>query len=141
MARSVALLPSSAPLACAMYACVLARARRRESSSWLRNRRSRCGCTSTSARQPTSVLDWPAPPVNLNWPFREPLVPTPVAVPARDLPDVGVDSGRLAPSPAMIHNLTSRLAVGNGVIVCGQQDDADFPEAAAQLASRLGWPL
>jgi 2-succinyl-5-enolpyruvyl-6-hydroxy-3-cyclohexene-1-carboxylate synthase len=88
----------------------------------------------------TAVAE-PAGPVHLNWPFREPLVPTPVPALASDPHGLRVDTGRLAPSPSMIDNLTTQLASGNGVIVCGQQGDADFPEAVAQLARRLQWPL
>jgi 2-succinyl-5-enolpyruvyl-6-hydroxy-3-cyclohexene-1-carboxylate synthase len=99
-----------------------------------------------AARAVGTAVAEPAGPVHLNWPFREPLVPTRAsgawgARPDRQ-PYVTVDTGRLAPSPALIQRLSSELAAsGRGVIVCGPQDDPDLPAAIVQLAQRLRMPV
>ncbi len=91
-----------------------------------------------------TALAEPAGPVHLNWPFREPLTPSPTAAdwPGRGdrQPYVTSRSGRLAPSPEMVARLDGALAP-RGVIVCGPQDDPDVPAAVTRLAARLGYPV
>jgi 2-succinyl-5-enolpyruvyl-6-hydroxy-3-cyclohexene-1-carboxylate synthase len=102
-----------------------------------------------AARALSSAHAEPAGPVHLNWPFREPLMPAldPVrqarcAVAAVRQPDVDVHTGRLSPSDALVDNLSRDLGASNrGVIICGPQDDAYLPAAAASLARRLGYPI
>jgi len=102
-----------------------------------------------------SALAEPAGPVHLNWPFREPLIPTPGPEPGAGegadaawgaRPDgrayVDVHTGRLAPGDALLEKLADDLrAIRRGVIVCGSQDDPRLPGAVLRLAGRLGYPI
>jgi len=97
-----------------------------------------------AARAVSSAVAEPAGPVHLNWPFREPLLPTPY--PKQNTGDsrpyVEVHTGHLSPSEALIDSLSRDLAVTRrGVIVCGPQDDPQLPTAVARLAQRLGYPI
>lgn len=84
-------------------------------------------------------------PVHVNFPFREPLIPlAPDHMPAeRGAPSlVAVTQGLQAPRPADVTKLAAQLrGVQRGLIVCGPQDDADFPAAVVQLARELQFPL
>lgn len=117
----------------------------------------------------------PAGPVHINFPFREPLVPTLsmavpptggdhdgiAAVPPTDGGDDGIaaslESGSRGedtnapyvsirqsprrPEPAELLPLANDLAgAERGLIVCGPQDDPQFPAAVAGLAAALGSP-
>jgi len=89
----------------------------------------------------------PAGVVHLNFPLREPLVPTPTTVdfetarPAGQ-PYVAVSSGVRAPEAALIEKLASELAqIERGLIIAGPQTHPDFPAAVTQLAEQLGYPI
>jgi len=103
-----------------------------------------------AARAVSSALAEPAGPVHLNWPFREPLQPTPTppaggpAMVGRTEahPRVEVHTGRLSPAAEVIDRLCAELAATRrGVIVCGPQDDPRLPGTLARLARRLGYPV
>lgn len=99
-----------------------------------------------------------AGPVHLNFPFREPLEPAPVAL---DLPESVGDlqhqgyCGRpgqspfLAVTPATITldgKAVERLAaelrgVERGIIVCGPETGEDLSRCVGDLAGRLGYPV
>ena len=96
-----------------------------------------------------------AGPVHINFPFREPLIPAAGGPPpGRDGASVPADAAvsvsagenteqpSRRPDPATVASLAEELlAAGKGLIVCGPQDDTDFPNAAARLAAELGFPL
>lgn len=93
-----------------------------------------------------------AGPVHINLPFREPLIPAADALPpGRDAavppadgraPYVSVEQAPRRPDPAGLAPLAAELrAARRGLIVCGPQDDARFPEAVVRLAEDLGFPL
>ena len=87
-------------------------------------------------------------PVHLNFPLREPLSPVEEALDAGDWE--GRDDQRpwteqrrhaSAPHADDVHALAARMAeTPRGGIVCGAGAE-DLAEAAARLASQLGWPL
>jgi 2-succinyl-5-enolpyruvyl-6-hydroxy-3-cyclohexene-1-carboxylate synthase len=99
----------------------------------------------------------PAGPVHLNFPFREPLTPEPIAgQPApvmRDpiawegrpgnVPYVAVEESPLAaPSPAQLARLAEQVrAAPRGLIVAGPCNDPALVEPLVQLARRLGYPI
>jgi 2-succinyl-5-enolpyruvyl-6-hydroxy-3-cyclohexene-1-carboxylate synthase len=101
----------------------------------------------------------PVGPVHLNMPFREPLVPEPLAdqplpVPStRDmlawygrpdaLPYVEVTDTVLASaSPAIIQQLASTLSIQrHGLIIVGTNSDLALIEPVLQLAQCLGYPI
>jgi 2-succinyl-5-enolpyruvyl-6-hydroxy-3-cyclohexene-1-carboxylate synthase len=93
-----------------------------------------------AARAVSTALAEPGGPVHLNWPFRDPLVPAPVAINA--VPVVRVSRARLAPSPDLVDELA--LTVGGrprGVVVVGQHDDPALIDPVTRLAGRLGYPI
>lgn len=102
----------------------------------------------------------PAGPVHLNFPFREPLVPTSALGPLgpadgldeidRLAPSVGghsrpfaeVIAGRASLPAADVADLAERLvSVERGLIIAGPQDDAELPAALARLAAATGYPI
>lgn len=101
----------------------------------------------------------PAGPVHLNFPFREPLTPEPIADqslpppaqrddiawhgrPDRE-PYVAVrDAPLAAPSTATLAQLAAWVrATRRGLIVVGPQDDEALVEPLTQLAHHLGYPI
>lgn len=111
-----------------------------------------------ACRAVATALDPPAGPVHLNFPFREPLVPLPVpqdlaaARPREhpeawwgregDRPYARVHPSPRVPDPGAVAEVARGLeGVEEGLILCGPQDDPDFPAAVADLARRLGYPL
>jgi len=85
-----------------------------------------------------------AGPVHINCPFREPLIPNgQPSLPAdRGGPSVSIIHTPRRPNSAELTDLAAELrAIRCGLIVCGPQDDAQFPIAAARLAEELDWPL
>ena len=93
-----------------------------------------------------------AGPVHINFPFREPLIPAGGALPlGRDgafapvdegAPAIGVSQAPRRPDPADLAPLATELrAASRGLIICGPQDDPEFPQAVARLAEELSFPL
>lgn len=84
-------------------------------------------------------------PVHINLPFREPLLPTKTAqsVGVGSLaPYVTLSLSPRSPQPAMLAPLVAALREAErGLIVCGPQDDPQFPAAVAQLAQQLDYPV
>lgn len=96
----------------------------------------------------------PAGPVQINIPFREPLLPDgPLADPARVAPEaepqpllaapyVAAIPGRRTLDPAMVGGLAELFArTVRGLIVAGPDDDPELPAALAQLANATGYPI
>ncbi|MDO8611873.1 MAG: 2-succinyl-5-enolpyruvyl-6-hydroxy-3-cyclohexene-1-carboxylic-acid synthase [Dehalococcoidia bacterium] len=85
-------------------------------------------------------------PVHVNLPFREPLIPAGEGPPpgrdAGSIPYVTVRQAPRRPEPAELASLAAELrAARHGLIVCGPQDDPEFPGAVVRLAAELGYPI
>ncbi|MCH8026029.1 MAG: 2-succinyl-5-enolpyruvyl-6-hydroxy-3-cyclohexene-1-carboxylic-acid synthase [Chloroflexi bacterium] len=125
-------------------------------------------------RAGATARDGPAGPVHINFPFREPLMPS-IAVPPgggdddgvfavpptggdadgttsspenrsrgddTDAPYVSIAQLPRRPEAAELLPLTKELAgVERGLVICGPQDDPQFPAAVASLAAALGYPI
>lgn len=94
------------------------------------------------------ALARPSGPVHLNFPFREPLIPSLVSRAVRTggrrnkQPYVQVQQGSRRLDDAQIHELANELqGVSHGLIVCGPQDDPRLPQAIVNLANRLQYPV
>jgi len=104
-----------------------------------------------------AAQDGPVGPVHLNVPVREPLVP---AIRADELPPpdrhrgdpwegrparrpyAAVSRPVHAPSPHAVRALARDLrSKPRGLIVCGPQEDPEFPQAVASLAAALQYPI
>ncbi|WLR50323.1 2-succinyl-5-enolpyruvyl-6-hydroxy-3-cyclohexene-1-carboxylic-acid synthase [Bacillus tianshenii] len=90
----------------------------------------------------------PAGPVHLNFPLREPLIPTleqeMLTYTAREeqQPYVQVNTGKKTLSqPELEHYISYFEHVEKGLIVCGPQQDEHLPRAVVELAEALGWPI
>ncbi len=101
-----------------------------------------------AARAVAVAMDEPRGPVHLNWPLREPLVPESPqeagvwGARAEDTAYVTVTAGRRAPTDGMLERLAAEIGgIERGLIVCGPQDDAEFPAAVARLANVTAWPI
>lgn len=101
-----------------------------------------------AARAVSESFDAPAGPVHLNFPLREPLVPLPSKSPIADIarsghqPYTRVERGKRTLDSSSMQALASELVqIERGLIVCGSQDDPDFPEAVTRLAAVLGYPI
>jgi 2-succinyl-5-enolpyruvyl-6-hydroxy-3-cyclohexene-1-carboxylate synthase len=93
-----------------------------------------------AARAVSTATAEPPGPVHLNWPFRDPLVPSraPIAKPAR----VRVRHPLLAPPPVLVGDLAASLqGHPRGLFVVGPQDDPGLAEPLTRLAARLGYPI
>lgn len=109
----------------------------------------------TACRAVARTLEVPAGPVHLNFPFREPLVPTPapneqlasLSVPGREgredgLPFTTYNRPVLVPDPALLNELAAELlAAPRGLIICGPLDEPDLAGPLTDLARRLGYPI
>jgi 2-succinyl-5-enolpyruvyl-6-hydroxy-3-cyclohexene-1-carboxylate synthase len=106
-----------------------------------------------ACRAVAQSLETPAGVIHLNFPFREPLVPSPAdgQVPIEDeaftgrpdgQPFVRATSGQRLVSPQVLAQLATELAsVQRGLIVAGPQADPSFPPAVAGLSAELGYPI
>ncbi len=90
----------------------------------------------------------PAGPVQINCPYREPLLPNPAAAltapaaRAEDRPYVTVSAGLRAPDAALVAALAADLsAAPRGLIICGPQDDPELSDVLTRLAGALGYPI
>jgi 2-succinyl-5-enolpyruvyl-6-hydroxy-3-cyclohexene-1-carboxylate synthase len=109
-----------------------------------------------AARAVAHAAATPAGPVHLNFPFREPLVPAPVAPPPDLAPEDalawhgrpdGAPWVRVTDAPARLEAAEARRlaaqlrAARRPLIVCGPQPDAALAAPLATLARALGAPL
>ena len=109
-----------------------------------------------AARAISQAMTTPAGPVHLNFPFREPLVPTPIEQPAglsdedalawTGKPDrapwVSVAHSIHAVDRDTVERLAERLRTAERpLIICGPQHDGALAAPLAQLAASLGVPL
>jgi 2-succinyl-5-enolpyruvyl-6-hydroxy-3-cyclohexene-1-carboxylate synthase len=107
----------------------------------------RCHVQSVIGRAVATARGRPAGPVHLNFPFREPLVPTGTLGPAEPAeaesrPFTGAVAGRAQLAPADLDGLAGRItAVPRGLIVAGPADDPELPAALASLADASGYPI
>ncbi len=98
-----------------------------------------------AARAVAMAAEGPAGPVQVNAPFREPLLPDgPLAgdadAPAR--PFAAVVAGRRTLDDGALGELGARLASAQrGLIIAGPDDDPALPAALAQLARVTGFPI
>ena len=80
----------------------------------------------------------PPGPTHVNLPFREPLVPGPVELPAS--PPAGSREHAVRPEPAEVERLRGELTVAvRGVFLAGSLRRT--PRAVLELARRASWPL
>ena len=109
-----------------------------------------------ASRATATAQSNPAGPVHLNFPFREPLVPTPVSpdgdVAAGDLaawkgraggaPWVAVSGGSMNIDQTAVSRLASQLrSAKRPMIVCGPQPDIRLGEPLGEIAKSIGAPL
>ena len=92
------------------------------------------------------ATEGPAGPVQVNVPFREPLLPDgPLETPPADAvvdPFVAVTAGKRRLDEAALRALAARLAgARRGLILAGPDDDALLPGALAALAAATGFPI
>lgn len=88
------------------------------------------------------ALGPPAGPVHLNFPFREPLIPSFEDCAPGTAPVPRVVSSRGTLDESTVLALGRRLAgARRGLVVCGPQDDDRFPGAVVRLSEALGWPM
>ncbi|MDR7420513.1 MAG: 2-succinyl-5-enolpyruvyl-6-hydroxy-3-cyclohexene-1-carboxylic-acid synthase, partial [Armatimonadota bacterium] len=102
-----------------------------------------------------TALDVPEGPVHLNFPLREPLVPSPEDLPpledraapawegrAGGVPYARAHPGCRVPDAGLIERLARDLQTApRGVIVCGPADRPGLPGAVVRLAGTLGYPV
>src|SRR4051812_21940042 len=94
-----------------------------------------------AARAVAASLEGAEGPVHLNFPLREPLIPS--ETPSLPFPAT-IPVMRTVARPTEDELLPLAEAASReqrGLIVCGPQDDPGFPEAVLSLAGALRWPV
>jgi 2-succinyl-5-enolpyruvyl-6-hydroxy-3-cyclohexene-1-carboxylate synthase len=101
-----------------------------------------------ASRAVAVATESPAGPVHLNFPFREPLVPsTDVSAPsvetrAHGAPWVRVTRGERSIDSSSVRVLAERLArASKPIIVCGPQRDRSLGDSVTRLAEKIGAPV
>jgi 2-succinyl-5-enolpyruvyl-6-hydroxy-3-cyclohexene-1-carboxylate synthase len=94
-----------------------------------------------AARAVAASLEGAEGPVHLNFPLREPLIPA--EAPSLPFPaTIPVMRTTHAPSEKELWPLAQAASrEQRGLIVCGPQDDPEFPQAVLSLAGALRWPV
>jgi 2-succinyl-5-enolpyruvyl-6-hydroxy-3-cyclohexene-1-carboxylate synthase len=109
----------------------------------------------TACRAVARALAAPPGPVHLNFPLREPLIPTeaPEEIPAglsalarhgreHAAPYVAIAFAPSAPPSAVVEGLVATFAARpRGLIVCGPMDEPELPRSLTALARSLGYPI
>ncbi|HVC81360.1 MAG TPA: 2-succinyl-5-enolpyruvyl-6-hydroxy-3-cyclohexene-1-carboxylic-acid synthase [Chloroflexota bacterium] len=109
----------------------------------------------TACRAVARALAAPPGPVHLNFPFRDPLIPTETAdeIPPdlsamarhgreNGAPYVAIAPAGSVPSHEILAALATRLAASpRGLIVCGPMDEPELPGPLTALARSLGYPI
>ncbi len=101
---------------------------------------------SVAGRAVAIAAQGPAGPVQVNVPFREPLLPDgPLGADSSNGPTVpftAVTTGRRTLDGPAIDRLAARIPVAQrGLIVAGPDDDPELPIALAALADATGFPI
>ena len=101
-----------------------------------------------AGRAAAVALDSPSGPVHLNFPFREPFIPSldkpkvDAAARGGERPYVQVKRGtRRLGQPEVARLARILRSAERGLIVCGPMDDDCFPQAVVRLAERLQFPV
>ena len=94
-----------------------------------------------AARAVDTALAAPAGPVQVNFPFREPLLERPLADPSPPAGrPVAVTRSEVAPSPEAARAFVQAARGRRGLVIAGPESDLPAVEVAA-VAAALGWPV